>query len=150
MTCTPLSITHLRRSWLARRWPLYLWGVHDEHAVNYYTSEAFMTSIPLTITPLRRSWRAHRRPLHLYDGHDEYDGDRYTSEAVVINTSLPIISLRRSGHNEHAADHYTSELAFARTLLTFTLKNNVKYFHLVGNRNDYRWLPSFYTVREWL
>ena len=82
--------------------------------------------------------KSTRRPLHLYDGHDEYDADRYTSEVVVINTSLPIISLRRSGHNEHAADHYTSELAFARTLLTFTLKNNVKYFHFVGNRNDYR------------
>jgi len=29
MTSTPLTITTLRRSWRARRWPLYLWAGHD-------------------------------------------------------------------------------------------------------------------------
>ena len=60
MTNTPLTITPLKRSWLALRSPLHLYGGHDEHTANYYTSDAVMTSTPLTITPLMRSWRAHR------------------------------------------------------------------------------------------
>ena len=61
MTSIPLlTITTLMRSWLTRRWPLYLWGGHDEHATNYYSSDAVITSTPPTIIPLRRSWRAHR------------------------------------------------------------------------------------------
>jgi hypothetical protein len=43
------------------------------HAVNYYTSDADMTSTPLTITPLRQSLLAH----------DEYIANNYTSDAVM-------------------------------------------------------------------
>ena len=96
MISTPLTITPLRRSWLARRWPLYLWGVHDEHAVDHYTSEAFMTSTPLTITPLRRSWLACHWPLQLWGSHDEHVADRYTSIAVMTITLLTITLLRQS------------------------------------------------------
>ena len=98
MTSTLLTITPLRRSRRARRWPLHLWGGHNEHATDFYTSDMVMTSTsvtftppisgvlmtsrPVTFIPLRWSWRAL--------------GDLYTSAEVITSTLLIVTPLRRS------------------------------------------------------
>ena len=98
MTSTSLTITSLRRSRRARRWPLHLWGGHNEHATDFYTSDmvmtstsvtftppisgVLMTSTPVTFIPLRWSWPAL--------------GDLYTSAEVITSTLLIVTPLRRS------------------------------------------------------
>ena len=140
MTSTSLTITPLRRSWRARRWPLPLWGGHDEHAGDHYTSEVVMTSTPVTFIPLRWSWRTLRWSLHLWGGHNEHSTDRYSSKAVMTSTQVTFTPLRRSwwaltalrqswltqhcpfylrdGHSEHSADHCISEAVMTDTTLT--------------------------------
>jgi hypothetical protein len=140
MTSTTLTFTPLRWSWRAHRWPLHLWGGHDDHPGDLYTSEVVMTSTPVTFMPLRWSWRALRWPLHLWGGHNEHATERYTSKGIMTSTpvtSTPLrwswrafTSLRQSwltqnyplylwdGHNEHSADHCISEAVMTNTTLT--------------------------------
>ena len=103
MTSTSITITPLRRSWRARCWPLHLWGGHNEHATDFYTSEVVMTSTPVTFTPPRWSWRARQWSLYLWGGNDEHSGDLYTSEEVITSTLLT----------------YTSEVVMTSTPVTY-------------------------------
>ena len=143
MTSTSLTITPLRWSRRARRWPLHLWGGHSEHATDFYTSDMVMTSTSVTFTLLRWSWQARQRPLYLmtiarwplqlYGGHNEYATDRYTSKAVMTRTPVTFTPLRRSWRAPTARKqswltqhypfylwngHFTSELALLSTLLS--------------------------------
>jgi hypothetical protein len=131
MMSISLTITPLTRLSLARRWPSYLWGGHDENTANYYTSDAVMTSTPLTIThlrrscstpltitPLTRSWLVRRSPSYLWGGHDENTANYYTPDADMTSTPLTIIPLRRSWRAR--ANHYTSEAVMTSTPLTIS------------------------------